>query len=393
MAYHTADPVALLQQLIRCPSVTPEEGGALDLVQDFLSGRGFTCTRLPAGQGTDAPSDNLYARLGSQSGDNAPHFCFAGHTDVVPPGSAEDWRFGPFSGEIADDCIWGRGAVDMKGGIACFMAAVDRFLADSPDFDGSLSFLITGDEEGPALHGTTAVVDWMSANNEVPDLCIVGEPTNPDQLTDAIKVGRRGSMTSYITVTGTQGHSAYPHLANNPVHGMIDLLALLTGATLDDGSEHFPPSNLEVVSVDVGNPANNVIPAQATAVVNIRFNDHHSSETLTAQIDSAAADVASSRDLSVTVRHKVSGESFVFEPGRLAGRLADVVERTLGKRPEYSTSGGTSDARFIKALCPVAEYGLVGQTMHKVDEHARITDVRSLTDVYYAFLNDLFGRG
>ena len=381
-----ANATELLGDLIRCPSVTPEEGGALDYLESWLSTRGFTVTRLPYGQDGEAPSDNLYARRGT----GGQHFCFAGHTDVVPPGDAGDWQEEPFSGAIRDGALWGRGAVDMKGGIACFMAAVDRLLHENPSFDQSLSLLITGDEEGPAINGTAKVVDWMAANDELPTVCLVGEPTNPEALSDMVKIGRRGSMTSRVEVIGVQGHSAYPHLAKNPVHALIDFAHTLTNTALDEGTEHFPPSNLAVVSFDVGNPANNVIPAKASAMINIRFNDAHSSDSLVKRLEQLAGKIGQNHGVEVTLSHQLSGESFVFDPDSFATLIADSVEARLGKRPAFSTTGGTSDARFIKALCPVAEYGLVGRTMHQVDERVALKDLDQLTEIYHDILRRFF---
>ena len=380
-----SDPITILQNLIRCPSVTPLDAGALDYMQAWLTARGFTCHRLPYGQGTSTPSDNLFARLGTAS----PHFCFAGHTDVVPPGNPEDWKHPPFSAELDAGKIWGRGAVDMKGGVAAFMAATDALLAKGEPI-GSISFLITGDEEGPAVHGTKAVVEWMQENDQVPDACLVGEPTNPSQLTDMIKIGRRGSFTADVEFEGVQGHAAYPHLANNPVHAAIAYAGRLTNRVFDKGTEHFPASNLEVVTFDVGNPTGNVIPARARLKANIRFNDLHTAETLTNWFDGQKADVEAASGVKIFASYDCSGNSFVFEPKAFGELLADVVEAKMGKRPEYSTTGGTSDARFIKNICPVAEYGLVGQTMHKVDESVDIEDLIALTDIYVAIVERFF---
>ncbi|MDF1794131.1 MAG: succinyl-diaminopimelate desuccinylase [Thalassobaculaceae bacterium] len=376
------DPVAVAADLIRCPSVTPEEGGAIDLLQALLEPMGFTCHRLRFEEAGTDPIDNLYARRGTEG----PHLCFAGHTDVVPVGDAKAWSRGPFEGTVADGRLWGRGAADMKGGIAAFVAAADRYIATGPG-TGSISLLITGDEEGPAVNGTTKVLDWMEANGEIPDMCIVGEPTNPSAMGDMMKIGRRGSFTGHLTVHGTQGHVAYPHLAENPAHGLIQLLEPFAHGTLDAGTAHFPPTTLSVTTIDVGNPANNVIPAEARATFNVRFNDAHSSDSLE-QMFRGSFD---QKGVRYELRTECSGESFVTEPGALSDLISDAVFAVTGRRPELSTTGGTSDARFIKRLCPVVEFGLVGQTMHKVDEHVAVADIRSLADIYAALLHRALG--
>lgn len=376
------DPVAVAADLIRCPSVTPEEGGALDLLQSLLEPMGFTCHRLRFEAPGTPTIDNLYARRGTGS----PHLCFAGHTDVVPVGDAAAWTRGPFDGTVADDRLWGRGAADMKGGIAAFVAAVERHLASGND-RGSISLLITGDEEGPAVNGTTRVLDWMEANGEIPDMCIVGEPTNPTAMGDMMKIGRRGSFTGRLTVYGTQGHVAYPHLAENPVHGLLRLLEPFAHGTLDEGTAHFPPTTMSVTTIDVGNPATNVIPAEARATFNVRFNDAHSSESLERMFRGSF----DQKGLRYALETECSGESFVTEPGALSDLISDAAFAVTGRRPELSTTGGTSDARFIKRLCPVVEFGLVGQTMHKVDENVAVADIRALTDIYAAVLNRALG--
>lgn len=371
------DPVELSQRLIRCPSVTPEEGGALDLLQSVLEPLGFTCHRLVfEKEGTD-PVDNLYARRGTAS----PHFCFAGHTDVVPPGDTEAWAHDPFSGEISDGQIWGRGAADMKGGIACFVAATSRLTPHELD-QCSVSLLITGDEEGPSVNGTTRVLDWMEQNGEIPDFCVVGEPTNPTELGEMMKIGRRGSFTGTLTVHGSQGHVAYPHLADNPIHHLLRMLEPFAHGTLDEGTAHFPPTTLSMTTIDVGNPTTNVIPAEAKATFNVRFNDGHSSTSL----EKMFRDSFDQKGANYSFETSCSGESFVTEPGKLSEIVAASVEETVGRRPEFSTTGGTSDARFIKRLCPVVEFGLVGQTMHKVDERVAVSDVEQLADIYTAML-------
>ncbi len=361
------DPVALAQALIRCRSVTPADGGAQDLLAAALDGLGFTVWRLPFGT-----TPNLFARRG----DAPPHLCFAGHTDVVPAG--EGWSSDPFGGEIRDGVLLGRGACDMKGAIAAFVAAV----AQAPPGPGSISLLITGDEEGPARDGTVRVLEWMAANGHVPELCLVGEPTNPAHLGEVIKIGRRGSLNARITVHGIQGHVAYPHKVDNPVHRLVAALHDLTAAPLDDGNAWFEPSSLQVTSVDVGNLATNVVPAKATARLNIRFNDHHSGASLEAWLREAIGGRAERFDLEVDV----SGESFLTEPGPLVGRLRDAIGRACGTEPRLDTGGGTSDARFIARYCPVAEFGLVGATMHQVDEGVPVAELHALTDAYRAVL-------
>ena len=377
------DPVTLAQDLIRCPSVTPAEGGALDHLQSVLSDLGFTCHRLVFSD-TDTPDvDNLYARIG----DGAPHFCFAGHSDVVPVGDEGSWRLEPFAGVISENRLYGRGAADMKSAIAAFAAAVgDHLAAHDGEPAGSISFLITGDEEGPAINGTVKMLSWLAARGERIDACIVGEPTNPNYLGEMIKIGRRGSLTGRLTVNGTQGHAAYPHLADNPLSRLLRMLAPLAAETLDAGSDHFPPTTAAVTSIDTGNEATNVIPAKASAVFNIRFNDLHSSATLGAWLRETFDAVGGDYDLTL----RCSGESFLTEPGPLSALVAEAVKTVTGHQPELSTTGGTSDARFIQKYCPVVEFGLVGQTMHKVNEHVPVDDIRNLTAVYRAVLDRFF---
>ena len=370
------DPIALTQALVRCPSVTPADDGALDVVQTALDGLGFTCWRLPFEQEGHARIDNLFARRGG----DGPHLCFAGHTDVVPPGDPADWRFGPFSGQIADDAVWGRGAADMKGAIAAFIAAIGRA---GDGLRGSVSLLITGDEEAEAVNGTAKVLAWMCQAGHRPDACVVGEPTNPEALGDAIKIGRRGSLNAWITVTGRQGHTAYPYAADNAANRMVRGLAALVAQPLDAGSAHFEPSNLEIATVDVGNPATNVIPARATATVNIRFNDHHSGDGLIAWLQQTFQKAAGPAEF----RFRISAESFLTPPGPLPDLVTDAVTATAGRRPALSTSGGTSDARFIKDVCPVVEYGAVNRTIHQVNEHARCADLAGLTDTYTTIIS------
>ena len=378
------DTVDLTRALIRCASVTPADDGALGTLERALGPMGFRCWRLPFEEPGTYPVDNLFARLG----DGPPHLCFAGHTDVVPPGDTGAWQADPFSAVVRDGAVWGRGAVDMKGSIAAFVAAIDRVLATTGRPHGSLSLLITGDEEGDAVNGTRKVLAWMAENDHVPDACLVGEPTNPENLGDAIKIGRRGSLTAFLTVPGRQGHSAYPQLADNAANRLARALAALLEAPLDAGSDHFEPSNLEITTMDVGNPATNVIPGRATATVNVRFNDRHTSAALADRIRRTVLTHAPRAEIEI----RVSAESFLTPPGRLSDLVAGAVTRTTGRRPTLSTTGGTSDARFIKDYCPVVEYGGVGRTMHQVDEHTRIADLQGLTDTYQAlvtsFLSD-----
>ena len=388
------DPVNFAAELIRCPSVTPADAGALDLLEKVLTEIGFTCTRLPFQEPDTARVDNLYARLG----DAAPHICFAGHTDVVPVGAADNWQKDPFSGEISDDKLWGRGAADMKGAIAAFVAATADYLSQNGKPKGSISLLITGDEEGPSVNGTIKMLNWLSTQQEVIDDCIVGEPTNPETLGEMIKIGRRGSVNTTVTIEGIQGHVAYPHRAANPVPHLVQLLERLITAKLDDGTPHFQPSNLELTGFDVGNAVTNVIPALAQARFNIRYNDIWSRDTITDWINenlNAAHDALNNaidgeNKFSLTVDINHSGEAFLTPTGTLSELAVSAVEKTLGMTPELSTSGGTSDARFIKDHARVIEFGLVGKTMHKVDEHVRVNDIQSLTKIYQEILSGYF---
>ncbi|MGQ3047622.1 MAG: succinyl-diaminopimelate desuccinylase [Niveispirillum sp.] len=380
----TIDPVALTQDLIRCPSVTPADAGALGVLQRLLEGMGFVCKRLVFEEAGTDPVDNLYARLGT----NSPNFCFAGHTDVVPVGDAAAWTVDPFGAEIINGKLYGRGTSDMKGAIAAFTSAVKSFLDRNGTPDGSISLLITGDEEGPSINGTRKVLDWMQANGEVIDACLVGEPTNPRVLGDMMKIGRRGSVTATLTAYGAQGHVAYPHLADNPLPRLTKALSMLADSPLDEGTAHFQPSTLAITTIDVGNPASNVIPAKGTAKFNIRFNDLHTPKSLEAHIRDVLEEVGGTWDLKMAV----SGEAFLTPPGALVATVAGAVTAVTGKTPELSTSGGTSDARFIKNFCPVVEFGLVGQTMHKVDEHVDVADIRTLAAIYDRILADFFGK-
>lgn len=367
-----ADPVALAQALIACPSVTPADAGAQDVLAEFLAACGFAVTRLRFGE-----IDNLFARIGS----GAPHFCFAGHTDVVPAGDVAAWSGDPFSGAIRDGVLYGRGATDMKGGIAAFAAAAAQHLA-SGRLNGSLSLLITGDEEGDAIDGTAKVLEWMAANGQIPDFCLVGEPTSQVRLGDVIKIGRRGSMTAKIVVHGKQGHAAYPHRTDNPIHRLARAIAALNAAPLDAGSQWFEPSSLQVTTFDVGNPASNVVPAAARATLNIRFNDLHTSASLDAWLRATLARYAERFEMTTSV----SGESFLTSPGPQVDALRDAIAAATGIAPRLDTGGGTSDARFIARYCPVAEFGLIGSTMHQVDERVPVDELRALTGAYRAVL-------
>lgn len=386
----TLDPVELTAELVRCPSVTPEEAGALDVLEARLSGLGFRCERLPFSESGTPDVDNLYARLG----DTAPNFCFAGHTDVVPVGDEAAWSARPFDAEIKDGVLYGRGATDMKGAIAAFVCAVSRFLRKKGAAPGcgSISLLITGDEEGPAVNGTVKMLERLRAQGEKIDHCLVGEPTNPEKLGEMVKIGRRGSVNGWLTVTGAQGHVAYPHLADNPVPKLIDMLARITAEPLDDGTAHFQPSNLEVTTIDVGNPATNVIPAEAKARFNIRFNDTHTPAALEARVRAHCDAVIAEHGGSYILEMRASGDAFVTEPGAFTEVVADAVRAVTGTAPELSTTGGTSDARFIKDYAPVVEFGLVGRTMHKTDEQVAVDDLYRLTDIYERVLDDYFGR-
>lgn len=380
------DAVELAQDLIRCPSVTPAEGGALGHLQKVLEGLGFVCHRLPFSDKDTPDVDNLYARYGTA----APNFCFAGHTDVVPTGPLDGWTVDPFSAEIKDGYLYGRGAVDMKSAIAAFASATASVIEDGV-VGGSISFLITGDEEGPSINGTKKVLGWLQEQGERIDHCLVGEPTNPHRIGEMMKIGRRGSMNSILTVHGKQGHVAYPHLADNAAHLLVQMLHALTSAPLDEGNDHFQPSSLQITSIDIGNPTENVIPGSAEGRFNIRFNDMHTSDTLTDWIRETLDSVAGGPD-RYDIKIRVSGESFIFPPGELSELISAGIEKVTGQKPELSTTGGTSDARFIKDHCPVAEFGLVGETMHKIDECCRLDDIRALTDIYRDVLSRYFAK-
>ena len=368
------DPLGLAQALIRCASVTPADAGAQGVLAEALEALGFTVTKLRYGE-----IENLFARIGT----GGPHICFAGHTDVVPEGNGS-WSAGPFGGEVRGGVLFGRGACDMKGAIASFVAAAaDHLKGGAPK--GSISLLITGDEEGPAVDGTVKVLEWMQANGQVPDFCIVGEPTNPNQLGDMIKVGRRGSVNMTLTVHGIQGHVAYPHRVDNPVHRLVRIAAALTAAPIDAGSEFFEPTSIQVTSIDVGNAATNVVPASAKLMLNIRFNERHSGASLAAWVRATAERYAERFELDVSI----SGESFLTPVGPEIEALAGAVAAATGRTPKLDTGGGTSDARFIAQYCPVAEFGLVGQTMHQVDERVPVDDLRELSRIYREVLDRL----
>lgn len=376
------DPVALTADLIRCASVTPKDEGALGVVSAALSRAGFTCTRVDRGG-----IGNLFARWGTKG--HARSFGFNGHTDVVPVGDLADWTHGPFDADIEDGQIWGRGAADMKSGVAAFVAAAIDLVGRDPQ-DGAILLAITGDEEGDAQHGTAALLDWMAQEGEAMSVCLVGEPTCPNFMGEMMKIGRRGSMTAYVTATGVQGHAAYPHRARNPVPAMARLMDRLASKELDAGTRHFDASTLAVTTIDTGNPANNVIPSQIRATVNIRFNDAHSSASLSKWVREEADSVAAETEIAFETRFQVSGESFLTPPGPLSDLVASAVEAETGQRPAFSTSGGTSDARFVKDHCPVVEFGLVGQTMHQVDERVEVAHIRQLKSIYGRILRDYF---
>jgi len=368
------DPLGLAQALIRCASVTPADAGAQGVLAEALEALGFTVTKLRYGE-----IENLFARIGT----GGPHICFAGHTDVVPEGNGS-WSAGPFGGEVRDGVLFGRGACDMKGAIASFVAAAaDHLKGGAPR--GSISLLITGDEEGPAVDGTVKVLEWMQANGQVPDFCIVGEPTNPTQLGDMIKVGRRGSVNMTLTVHGIQGHVSYPHRVDNPVHRLVRIAAALTAAPIDAGSEFFEPTSIQVTSIDVGNVATNVVPASAKLMLNIRFNERHSGASLASWVRATAERYAERFELDVSI----SGESFLTPVGPEIEALVGAVAAATGRTPKLDTGGGTSDARFIAQYCPVAEFGLVGQTMHQVDERVPVDDLRELARIYREVLDRL----
>ncbi len=384
--FDPADPVALTQALVRCPSVTPAEAGVLALLERVLAAEGYAVHRPVFSEPGMPDVENLYARIGSEG----PVFVVAGHVDVVPVGDEAAWTRAPFAAEIADGVLYGRGACDMKGGLAAMVSAAIRYRRENPEAPGSIAFLVAGDEEGPAVNGTVKLLKWAHERGERFDHCLLGEPTNPAAMSDMIKIGRRGSLTGELTVNGIQGHVGYPHLADNPIRGMVRLLAALDATPLDRGTQHFDASNLEVTTLDVGNPATNVIPAQARAVFNIRFNDLWTPETLAAEIERRLREAAGN-----TVRYEIrfrptNSVAFLTEPGPFVAMVADAVETETGKRPALSTTGGTSDARFIKSYCPVVEYGVVGKTMHQVDECVSVADLVALERITHRLLASYF---
>ncbi|WP_412552769.1 succinyl-diaminopimelate desuccinylase [Shimia sp. MIT1388] len=376
------DAAQLTADLIRCPSVTPEEGGALVLLENLLSDAGFDCTRVDRGD-----VSNLFARWG-RKGDSKT-FGFNGHTDVVPVGDEAAWTVDPFGAEIKDGIMYGRGATDMKSGVAAFAAAAIDFVSNTPP-EGAIILTITGDEEGDAIHGTTALLDYMSTEQERMSVCLVGEPTCPNEMGEMMKIGRRGSMTAYFTFTGKQGHSAYPHRANNPLPVMARLMDQFSSEPLDNGTDHFDASTLAVVTMDTGNPATNVIPAECKATLNIRFNDSHSGASLTEWMQEKVDTISAETGVGIDMKVTISGESFITPPGDLSDLVANSVEAETGRRPELSTSGGTSDARFVQHHCPVVEIGLVGKTMHQVDEQVPVAQIHQLKDIYSRILRDYF---
>ena len=378
------DPVSLTADLVRCPSVTPEEGGAIDLLEQLLEKNGFSCNRIVRGQ-----VNNLFAKWGT--GRNGRVFGFNGHTDVVPVGDLSSWTVDPFGAEIKEGYLYGRGATDMKSGVAAFVASAIDFVNNKPP-NGSIVITITGDEEGEAVDGTVAILDWMQQNDEKIDHCLVGEPTSPSQMGEMMKIGRRGSMNAKITATGTQGHSAYPDRANNPIVAMVKLLDKLESHQLDVGTEHFDPSTLAITSVDTGNKASNVIPAVTKAAVNIRFNDSHSGSSLVSWLKDEIEKVSAEYGIKFETDFKISGESFITPPGELSDLISEAVKKELGVTPKLSTTGGTSDARFIKDMCPVTEFGLVGKTMHAVDEKVETKQINQLKEIYYRILEAYFEK-
>jgi succinyl-diaminopimelate desuccinylase len=378
------DPAALAAELIRRPSVTPRDAGAQGVVARALEGLGFTCHALAFGEG-DQQVHNLYARRGN----GRPNLCFAGHTDVVPEGPLAAWSSAPFVGAFRDGMLYGRGAVDMKGAIAAFICAAERFLAErGARFTGSISLLLTGDEEGAAENGTRKVLEWLDRRGETLDATLVGEPTSADRLGDMAKIGRRGSLTGRLSVHGRQGHTAYPHLADNAAHRLVRMLYALTEAELDRGSAHFEPSTLQIATIDIGNPATNVIPGTAHAVFNIRFNDCWTGAGLERWLAARLAEIGG----EYTLETRIGGESFLVPRGELADTLAAAIQEVTGRIPEFGTTGGTSDARFIQSACPLVEFGLVGQTMHQTDERVDLADLAALTEIYGNFLDRYFAR-
>ena len=378
--------LSLTKELIKIPSITPLDGGAIALVAKHLQSLGFRCTILNFKDKNTAPIKNLYARLGTSS----PNFCFAGHTDVVPTGNIKSWNVGPFSGTVKAGKIYGRGTSDMKGAIACFIAAVSEFLQNKKKFAGSISFIITGDEEGVAINGTKKVVDYLKKKKEKIDFCLVGEPSNRKKIGQMMKIGRRGSLTTYVTLSGIQGHVAYPHEACNPSTPIIKILDKLKSWKLDSGTNNFQPSNLEITKVSTDSNADNVIPATASATFNIRFNNKHTYTTLKKRISSITEQISKKYKCKAKIKYSETGTAFITKPGKTVQMMSKVIKDITNHKPVLSTSGGTSDARFIKDIAPCVEFGLVGNTMHKVNECVAITDLKKLKRIYYKVLELYF---
>ena len=381
-----ANPVEILQDLIRCPSVTPRDEGALGTLENLLTTSGFTCHRLVFKQEGTPDIDNLFARIGN----TGPHLCFAGHTDVVPVGDAKDWKHPPFAAEIHNGQIYGRGATDMKGSVAAFTAAAIDYVKEQGTDAGSISFLITGDEEGPAINGTIKVLEWMKKFGHVPDHCLVGEPSCVDQLGDTIKIGRRGSLSFTVTVEGKQGHVAYPEKTDNPVHKLSRFVDRISSAKLDSGNNAFGPSTLAVTTFDVGNTATNVVPNRATAKFNIRYSTEHNYATLRAWVDGHIGDIKNEMGGKWIVSSSEGAEAFITEPGAFVGLVQDAIEQETGLLPKLSTTGGTSDARFIKDYCPVLEFGPTNATIHQVDERIDVEELRATTRIYRRIIEAYF---
>ena len=376
----------LSKELIRFPSVTPKDAGAIKFLSKKLKKLGFTCKILEFKDKKSKPIKNLYARLGKKG----PNLCYAGHTDVVPPGNINDWSINPFKPTVKNNYLIGRGANDMKSSIACFVSAVSKFLKDRSKFNGSISFLITGDEEGYAINGTKKVVDYLKMNREKIDFCIVGEPTNPKKLGEMIKIGRRGSLSGKIEIFGTQGHIAYPHLSNNPINALVTICKKLKEKKLDKGNKNFQPSNLEFTSINVDNKAHNVIPARARAQFNIRYNNIHNSKSLKKKINSLVKNISKKYKCSYKINYIVNGESFLTKPEKTIFMAKKIIKKITGINPKFSTTGGTSDARFIRKISPCLEFGLVNKTMHKIDECVSLKDLKNLTKIYQTILEDYF---
>ena len=382
------DSVPILQDLVRCRSVTPYEGGALTVLENLLSVHGFVCQRLIFKERDTPDVENLFARIGTSK----PHFCFAGHTDVVPPGNEPDWSLAPFNADIREGFLYGRGATDMKGSVAAFAAAAIDYIKSNGKPKGSISLLITGDEEGPAINGTIKVLEWMKANGHVPDHCLVGEPSCVDELGDTIKIGRRGSLSFDVTVEGTQGHVAYPEKTDNPIPKLARFIDLVSHVRIDQGNEHFGPSTLAVTTVDVNNTAGNVVPARAHAKFNIRYSTAHTYQSLHEWVDAQVARVKADVGGRWSVNSSEGAEAFITQPGAFVGLVQDAVEQETGLVPKLSTAGGTSDARFIKNYCPVLEFGPTNATIHQVDERISMEELRATQTIYGRILGAYFNN-